>query len=184
MNPRQPNPRKLDVTAAAADALVLQGVWPLAGFARVTDGTDQDGEVRWSARGELRQSAGRAPETWLHLSAAARVWRDCQRCLEPVALELVIARALRFVADEATAEALDADSEDDVLALPRRLDLHDLVEEELLLAMPVVPMHDACPHSLPASTGAGFDDVEPAPGKNPFAMLGGLKRGPRGGGLG
>ena len=184
MNPRQPNPRTLDDTAAAVDALVLQGVWPLAGFARVTDGTDQDGEVRWSARGELRQSAGRAPETWLHLSAAARVWRDCQRCLEPVALELVIARALRFVADEATAEALDADSEDDVLALPRRLDLHDLVEEELLLAMPVVPMHDACPHSLPASTGAGFDDVEPAPGKNPFAMLGGLKRGPRGGGLG
>lgn len=184
MTTRAPNPRKLDMAAAAADALLLQGVWPLAGFPRVTDGTHQDGEVRWSARGESRESADRAPETWLHLSAQARVWRDCQRCLEPVALDLHIDRALRFVADEATAEALDADSEDDVLALPRSLDLHDLVEDELLLALPVVPMHGACPHELPVTAGLELTEEEPAPAKNPFAVLGGLKRGPGGGGLG
>ena len=181
MNPRQTDPRQLDMAAAAAHALVLQGVWPLAGFTRLADGTDQDGEVHWTARGESRESAGRQPETWLHLGARARIWRDCQRCLEPMALDLEIARALRFVADEATAEALDANSEDDVLALPRSLDLHDLIEDELLLALPVVPMHGICPHDLPISAGTPVDAVEPEPAKNPFAVLSSLKRGPGGG---
>ena len=181
MNSRQADPRQLDMAAAAAHALALQGVWPLAGFIRVADGTDQDGEVRWTARGELREGAGREPETWLHLRARARIWRDCQRCLEPVALDLEIARALRFVGDEATAEALDAASEDDVLALPRRLDLHVLIEDELLLALPVVPMHGICPHDLPISAGTPVDAVELEPAKNPFAVLSSLKRGPGGG---
>jgi uncharacterized protein len=81
----------------------------------------------------------------------------------PVELEVDVARALRFVADEATAEALDAESEDDVLALPRRLDLHDLVEDELLLALPLVPMHTTCPVPLPLSTTGEVDDVPSQP---------------------
>lgn len=182
MSLRQPNPRNLDVAAAAADAATMQGDWPLVGFTRVADGTDQDGEVHWSARGELRASAGREPEVWLHLSARARVWRDCQRCLEPVALDLDLARALRFVADEATAEALDADSDDDVLALPRSLDLHDLIEDELLLALPLVPMHATCPSQLPVSAGSLADEGAGAlPAKHPFAVLSALKREPGGG---
>ena len=183
MNVRQPNPRKLDVAAAAADGLLLQGDWPLAGFKRMADGMNQDGDVHWSVRGESRVAAGREPEIWLHLTAHARVWRDCQRCLEPVPLDLDLGRSLRFVADEATAEALDADSEDDVLALPRSLDLHDLVEEELLLALPIVPMHESCPQHLPASADALVEQTEPAAAKNPFAVLGSLKREPGGGRL-
>jgi uncharacterized protein len=180
MKPRQPNPRKLDVAAAAADAAVLEGSWPLVSFARIVEGAGQGGDVQWSVRGEQRTAAGREPEVWLHVVAHASVWRDCQRCLEPVALHLDVARALRFVADEAVAEALDADSEDDVLALPRSLDLHALVEDELLLALPLVPMHAECPHRLPMSAGtvAGETEIEVAPAKGPFAVLSGFRREP------
>lgn len=181
MSPRQPNPRKLDVAAVAAGAAASQGDWPLAGFTRVADGTDQDGKVHWSLRGESRPSPGREPQVWLHLSAQARVLRDCQRCLERVALDLDLTRSLRFVADEATAELLDADSEDDVLMLPRSLDLHDLIEDELLLALPIVPMHEVCPQHLPTAAGRLADAAEPAPAKSPFAVLSGLKRGSGGG---
>jgi uncharacterized protein len=177
MRPRQPDPRKLDVAAAAADAVMLEGSWPLVGFERVVDGAAHDGDVQWSARGEQRAVPGGQAEIWLHLTARARVWRDCQRCLQPVAIDLDVTRALRFVADEATAEALDAESEDDVLALPRSLDLHELVEDELLLALPLVPMHAQCPQRLPTSAGfeAGQRDTEPVP--HPFAALAGLARG-------
>jgi uncharacterized protein len=175
MNTRQPDPRKLDVTAAAADAVVLEGRWPLAGFERVADGVAQAGDAHWSVRGERRATAGRETELWLHLTAQARVWRDCQRCLEPVAIDLDLARALRFVADEATAEALDAESEDDVLALPRSLDLHALVEDELLLALPLVPMHAQCPQRLPLSAGKLAGEADDPPTTNPFAVLGGLR---------
>jgi len=177
MNPRQPDPRKLDVAVAAAKSLVLAGHWPLAGFSRLADGAAQDGDVHWSVRGQTRVVAGGEPEVWLHLTARARLWRDCQRCLQPVALDLDVARALRFVGDEATAEALDAESEDDVLAMPRRLDLHDLVEDELLLALPLVPLHDECPVSLPMASGSELDQSADESAPKPFAVLAGLKRG-------
>jgi len=60
-----------------------------------------------------------------------------------------------------------------VLAITRALDLRDLIEDELLLAMPIVPRHEVCPEPLVAAAG---DDglVEDKP--NPFAALAGLKR--------
>jgi uncharacterized protein len=181
MKARSPDPRRLDMAAAATDALALEGRWPLAGFDRLIEGAAHDGDVAWSARGQSRRVASGEPEIWLHLAAQARVWRDCQRCLQPVALDLEVARAFRFVADEATAEALDAESEDDVLALPRSLDLHELVEDELLLTLPVVPMHNRCPVKLPMSAGADAGEPEPAP--KPFASLAGLAGLKRGGKL-
>ena len=175
MTSRKPDPRRFDVGAAAADALRLEGHWPLAGFARLHDGAAQDGDVQWSVRGEQREVPGAQGQTWLHLTVRALVWRDCQRCLQPVALALDVARALRFVADEATAEALDAQSEDDVLALPRVLDLHGLVEDELLLALPLVPMHGQCPQTLPTSAGLQTGDAPAEPAAHPFAALAGLQ---------
>jgi uncharacterized protein len=176
MKQHPPDPRRLDVAAAAAAALQLEGRWPVAGFERLADGMPQDTDVAWSVRGQLRPVPGAEAEVWLHLVARARVWRDCQRFLQPVALELELSRPLRFVADEATAAALDAESEDDVLVASRSLDLHELVEDELLLALPLVPMHDRCPRPLPMA--AGDAATEPAP--NPFAALAVLKRGPTG----
>lgn len=175
MTSRKPDPRRLDVAAVAADATRLEGQWPLAGFERLHDGPARDGDVQWSVRGEQRAVAGAQAEIWLHLTLRARLWRDCQRCLQPVAIDLDLARALRFVADEATAEALDAESEDDVLALPRHLDLHELAEDELLLALPLVPMHARCPQSLPTSTGFDASDTPTEPAAHPFAALAGLR---------
>jgi uncharacterized protein len=174
MTARIHDPRRLDATAFAVQTASLEGRWPLAGFVRLTDGVARAGDVAWSARGQLRSVAGGDAEVWLHVAARARVQRECQRCLQPVLLDLDAARALRFVADEATAEALDAESEDDVLALPRSLDLHELVEDELLLALPLVPMHERCPQPLPMAHGKVEPDGEPAP--KPFAVLAGLGR--------
>jgi uncharacterized protein len=172
MKQRQPDPRKLDVADAAATALVLEGQWPVADFERLAEGVAQDGDVAWSVRGQLRPVAGGEAEVWLHLAARAKVWRECQRCLQPVALDLEVSRPLRFVADETTAAALDADSDDDVLVASRNLDLHELVEDELLLALPLVPKHERCPRSLPMAAG----DVAAEPAPNPFAALAALKR--------
>ena len=178
MHQRQTDPRRLDVAAVATAGMQLGGRWPLAGFARLVDGPGQDGEVPWSVRGERRGVPGGEPEIWLHLNAHAHLWRDCQRCLQPVALDLVVARALRFVADEATAEALDAETEDDVLAMPRSLDLHALVEDELLLALPLVPMHVRCPVTPSMSAGFGPELATDSAAPKPFAVLARMKQRP------
>jgi uncharacterized protein len=176
-NPRH-DPRRLDIADAAAQAVELQGRWPLAGLPRLAvdhpgDAPALTGDAAWSARACTRPGTGGAPEIWLHVSAQAEVQRSCQRCLQPLTLGLSVDRKLRFVPGEDAAAALDADSDDDVLALEPQLDLLQLVEDELLLALPLVPRHEVCPEPLPHSAGA--ESAEPA--AHPFASLAVLKPG-------
>lgn len=113
----------------------------------------------------------------MHLQASAAVPLSCQRCLGPVITPLEVDRWFRFVADEATAETEDDDSEEDVLALEPRPDLLDLLEDELLMAVPLVPMHGACPAPLPAAAddpGALPEEISTPP--HPFAALARLRK--------
>ncbi|WP_157263679.1 YceD family protein [Azohydromonas aeria] len=184
MKARPYDPLRLDLENFIADAATLRGSWPLSDFERLLDGWPADapppaGEVCWSAVGEPRKPQALEPERWLHLEAGTQVWRECQRCLQPVALSLALQRTLRFVHGEDEAARLDADSEDDVLALERAFDLRALVEDELLLALPLVPRHEQCPQPL---TAAQQPDAEEEPVReNPFAALARLRRRPEGG---
>ena len=179
MKPRVRDPLRLDVEAFAKEGGRLEGNWPLAGFERLAESAHADArpdasdDVVWSAQGELRPVRGGQPEIWLRVEARAQMNLECQRCLQPVAATLMAQRGFRFVADEATAAEIDADSEDDVLALTRALNLKDLLEDELILTLPLVPMHDSCPQPLRAPL-ADEPAVEERP--NPFAALAALKR--------
>jgi uncharacterized protein len=160
MKPRTHDPQRLDVEAFAADGASLEGGWPLAGFVRLIDehpaaAAAPDSEVRWRAHGRLQAVAGGAPQVWLELEAQAAVLRRCQRCLQPVTVDLQVRRRLRFVEGETQAAELDADSDDDVLAIEHALDLHALVEDELLLALPMVPRHAHCAAPAAVAPGAG-----------------------------
>lgn len=178
---REIDPLRLDVAAFAKDGAEAQGTWPLSTLVRVAESVPADaaiGEseaVQWFARGESRAVRGGEPQAWLHLRADARVPLQCQRCLKAVAVPLQVDRRFLFVHGEDAAAQLDADSEDDVLALTRALDLRELVEDELLLAMPIVPRHEVCPEPLVAAADHGAV-VEEAP--HPFAALAALKRTP------
>ncbi len=173
MTTRAHDPRRLDVAAAAAAGAALAGRWPLSELGRLADGAagEVDEPVAWSARFEQRREPGGALQVWLQLQARARIARQCQRCLQPVLLVLDVERAFRFAPTEDEAAALDADSEDDVLVLSRQFDLRELVEDEFLLALPIVPKHEHCP-ALPA--GQAAQEITAA---HPFAALAALKRG-------
>ena len=178
MKDRQ-DPRAVDLPALCRHGLPLQGEWPQAGMPRLAGSVAAAGPdaapVAWSARGELRPVAGGEAEVWLHLSAATTVTLQCQRCLQPMAEPLHVDRRLRFVRGEAEAARLDEASEDDVLDLPPRLDLHELVEDELILALPLVPRHADCPAPLPLPAAEPEVDA-PAPAPHPFAALAALRR--------
>ncbi len=79
------------------------------------------------------------------------------------------------MASEAEAERLDAESDDDHLVLVPRLDLLALVEDELILELPLVPRHEGiCPEPLP-QPAADEAPVDERP--NPFAALAALRKG-------
>ena len=179
MAAREFDPFRLEVQAFAKEAGHLEGRWPLVQLLRVAEtahGAAEERhatEVTWSAHGEQRTAPGGALQTWLHVCAGTAVSLECQRCLQPMAVSLAVERSFLFVHGEDAAAQLDADSEDDVLALTRSLDLRELVEDELLLAMPIVPRHDVCPLPLPVRPGDALAADKP----NPFAALAVLKRG-------
>jgi uncharacterized protein len=137
--------------------------------------------AEWLARGERRGRTG--PEHWLHLRAHADVPLTCQRCLGVVVEAVDVARAFRFVADEAAAEALDAEIDEDVLVLSTRFDLRHLIEDELLLHLPLVPRHEVCPADAPAPLARAGDAIslpeqqaESPLAEHPFAALAVLRK--------
>lgn len=171
---------RLDVGAFARAGASLQGREPLAAFARLAAESEETQESRgrevaWSATGAMRQAEGRPEQAWLHLQASASLAQTCQRCLAPMDTVLEVDRSFRFVADEATAAAEDDEAEEDVLVLARDFDLRGLVEDELLMDLPVAPRHEVCPASLPmaaADPEAHAEEGRP----NPFAALAQLKK--------
>ena len=160
------DPLRLAVAAFAAEGVALEGDWPGPTLERLADlqVPPQDvgqADVHWRVQGERRLKAGSEAELWLTLWVQAPVWLTCQRCLQPMAVGLALDRRLRFVHGESQAQALDAESDDDVLALPRWLDLRELVEDELLLSLPLVPRHQTCPQPLPVPIRLEDDSDEP-----------------------
>lgn len=136
--------------------------------------------LNWQVRGDVRMPLGGAEQVWLRLCLTGRVPQVCQRCLSVYLETLEVDRWFRFVADEATAEAEDDEAEEDLLVWTPRLNLQELIEDELILALPLVPMHDVCPQALP--TEAVDDGFEQSVRPNPFAALSALKgKGVRGG---
>ena len=175
MKAREHNASHLDVQDFAKEGATLEGEWPLRELPRLAASAQPDvapAPVAWQARGELQPMRGGAAQVWLHVAANTAIGLECQRCLQTVPLALEAQRSFLFVHGETAAAELDADSEDDVLALTRALDLRELVEDELLLSLPLVPRHEVCPQPLPAQRQA--DDV-PAETPNPFAALAVLK---------
>lgn len=177
------NPRRFDVLAFAEAGASLDGVEPLDGFERLLAerhaGGGMSPVVNWSASGEMRPDAAGKPLPWLHLQVRLDLPVGCQRCLGPVVVALEVDRWFRFAADEAAAEAEDDDSEEDVLAMEPRPDLLGLVEDELLMAIPLVPMHEQCPEPLVAPQARADADAQqasPEERPHPFAALARLKK--------
>ncbi len=177
MKERSHDPRALDLRAFCADAAVVSGQTALATLPRLAQGLAEppgDLSVRWWAQGQTLPVAGGEPELWLTLQAQASVVLECQRCLSSYTQPLMLARRFRFVRGEEEAERLDELSEDDVLVLPPRLDLIELLEDELILAIPLVPRHEgSCPVPLPLVA----DEPAEAEPPNPFAALAALRKG-------
>ena len=129
--------------------------------------------MQWKAEGTLAPLLGAGAQPALRIVADAAVGLECQRCLQRMVVPLRVDRRVFFVAGEDAAASLDAESDDDVLTLEPALDLKSLVEDELLLALPLVPRHEVCPEPLP------FEAEPEAPAsEHPFAALAALKRGP------
>lgn len=105
----------------------------------------------------------------------------CQRCLEPVDIVVDSTFEFAFVGGELEAEQTP-DELTPMIVEDNEVILLELLEDELMLALPAAPKHDvadcavdlAAINQLPADFQAEESKVEE---DNPFAMLSGLKNG-------
>lgn len=110
----------------------------------------------------LRQMRGRV-RAELHVT--------CQRCLEPMTLVLEIEPRLILLRP---GEREELAQQEDALVVTRAVPLSELVEDELLLAMPMIPKHALA--QCPAKGRVGQSEPAPPTRGNPFAALKAMKR--------
>jgi uncharacterized protein len=120
------------------------------------------GSVRGTAR--FGQQSGFAVAE-LSLAGAARL--QCQRCMRPMELAIDSTTHVALIAAEADAPEVPEELEP-VLLHEGRISAGELVEEELLLALPIVPLHEklrdcALPPSAPLTPGGEPEHVSQRP---------------------
>ncbi|HTQ78296.1 MAG TPA: YceD family protein [Burkholderiales bacterium] len=144
----------------------LQGSWSIAGFARLREMLYSDsGTLRYELEG-VPEAQGR-PALRLKLEGAMQL--VCQRCLGALDFPLRIESLLLLAATQAEidAEPLEAEGPERIVA-GREMPVQALVEDELLLAIPIAPRHERC------AAGGAQDGQAP---RSPFAALRGLMAG-------
>lgn len=174
---------KVNLQAFAEAGVPLVEVTPLQNLERLAlecIGLQPDLRVSWLATPDLRVGSMGQMDIWLHLTADAAVPLTCQRCMGVVQTALHVDQLYRFVATEDIAMAEDDASDEDLLVLTPQFDLIEVLEDELLMALPLVPMHEVCP-VMPAFSAGAMDVPDVASDKpNPFAVLAQFKKTPSG----
>ena len=107
------------------------------------------------------------------LSMHGQVALECRRTMAPFQHELEVHNSLALAADEASAQALESEMDVHVVA-PEGLRLHDLVEDELILALPIMPLSPAArADEKPVIFATGSEPEQEE--LSPFAVLKSLR---------
>ncbi len=143
--------RITDSFAFARDGQVLEGSLAVADLERLHDVlTGVDGEINFRIQGYK----GARGESMLRVQVTGVLPLSCQRCLEAIHFSLDIDSALELVPEgaEMSQDELEDDSKD-FLPVAGELNVAELVEDEVLLAVPFAPRHEMC--GLPGEAESG-----------------------------
>jgi len=147
---------------------VFEGTFVPSQLERLEDSlADGRGELRYRITAQL--DANRRKVVWCIIEGF--VFLTCQASLEAFRHEVSVSDHLVLVDSEEELPAIEEESEsEDYVVAEEPLDIRDLVEDAVLLALPMIPRK---PELEGAKAGEGHDD----PAKpSPFAVLEALKR--------
>jgi uncharacterized protein len=166
-------PVAIDPLRFAETGRRLEGRLLLGGFDRLAPLlSDTTGEIEVEL--EFGIDDMRVPFLSGHIQGHLRL--TCQRCMEPMDYEVDSHFILGLVQSDYEADGLREDYEP-LLVGDEPMVLADIIEDELILTLPIVPSHElsACPvttHVTDSSTENTADEAV-----NPFAVLSELKKG-------
>lgn len=157
----------IEPQAFADNRQVLQGrvaLKDLDGRVHSPDMADLEAQTVYSLRG----GRDRQQRRFLDLTLSGLLPLYCQRCLQPVDFHLdENVRIVLFDDEAALDRAMLADEELEGMLCPSELDVAELLEDQILMALPFSPKHEHC--------GAAERSVV-LDKPNPFAVLADLKK--------
>jgi len=158
----------VDIVAFARESGELRGTVEVAALARLQDALfDQSGAIAYKLAGRVDQEG----KPSLHLALGGELVLRCQRCLGPVRFRLDAVRTFLLVpADQALSDPADEAEDTEQLHADPKLDVIALVEDEVILDLPMVTRHTegACVAPSPK--------LEAGKQESPFNVLAALKR--------
>lgn len=171
-------PHELDPFRLVEARTLLDGTVPLKQFRRVRS-LLASGEGTIQVQLSFDKDELGVPFTEGKITAELQI--VCQRCLEPFTYQLETDVALAWVKREADIEDLPLRFEP-YLVKSTPIFLNDLLEDEIILALPSVPRHelDKCPaqdlvnSEIDVNEDSNLDEHEES-GDNPFSVLETLK---------
>ena len=152
----------------------FEGTLPIAAMSRLCEAlADTDGVAQF----ELDFGRDSMGTDYLDVRAQASLRLVCQRTLEPFVLPVVVNTRLGLIKLERDEAALPPDCEALLVAEDGRLHPADVIEDELLLALPLIPVN---PDSSLPDEVTGHEPEQDSTGEgrseNPFAVLRELKK--------
>ena len=161
-------PEYIDPLALADKHRRFKGSFPLSKMTRLQDVLlDQAGEVKFEL--EFGKDGKYAVVTGV---VKAELVLQCQCCLGSIPWTVNGPVSLAVVGSIDEADLLP-DSYEPLLLEEQSIPLSDIVQEELLLAVPTIPQHEKCGVSMAKPS----EPVQEAPKRpNPFAVLAKLKK--------
>ena len=93
--------------------------------------------INFKLTGATKQLRNPSP----HLNIEAKLLVTCQRCLDEMLVSINL--DFNYIICSALPTEIDENDDTDWLEASPDMSLKELIEDELLLAMPIAPMHDA-----------------------------------------
>jgi uncharacterized protein len=163
-------PETVDAVRMLSGRRCFDGSLPIAAFARFADALERsEGDVTFA----LEFGRDALGVDFLDIRASCIPWLTCQRTLEPYQHPLDVAQRLGLIKREADEAGLPEGYEPLLLPDDRQLQLRELIEDELILALPLVP---ASPDAALPEQYVEVPEPEVEPRPNPFAALAALKK--------
>lgn len=152
-----------------------QGDVPITEFERLYKSLHQTAQTKNPALTLNIRLSPKDGTVWLYATIKGVLWLDCHRCLEPMAKAIDDDYAIAIVRLEDELPALELIQAEyvfwqEITNDGRMLPVFELIEDELILSLPLANTHDDCT-VLVEQVG---DFIEP-PKENPFAILAQLK---------
>lgn len=159
-------PKVIDGLAFARAGSMAVGFVELASLPRLAESlADHQGRLICRVSGS-RDAEGKS---WVALDVSGSLALVCQRCLKNVVFPVDVRSRLLLVPNgQSWPDEELAEDGYDAVAAEKEMELSSLIEDELLLVLPIAPMHDICEAPMPL-----IEELE----SSPFAALAKLKKG-------